>query len=243
MVRVATWNLERVSPRSWRKLPAQRAVMEEVDADLWVLTETRTGVAPGEGFHALHCPPRDSGYHAEDERMVSIWSRWPIKPTSVAPRARGAVSGLIHTPAGQLAVFGSVIPYANAKGPDGTSRMWEEHYAEIERLAEEWMALSASTPLVVAGDLNQDRDGSGRYGTKKGRTILTDAFAAAGLMCLTEADMVAAGQLARHHLIDHIAVSETLGHRAGPVECWEPLNGDGVRMSDHPGVAVSLQIP
>lgn len=239
-MRVATWNLERVSSRSWKRRPAQKAAMARVDADVWVLTETRTGVSPAEGFHGLHCPAWESGHHDEDERMVSIWSRWPIEATALAPRARGAVSGIVRTPQGPVVVFGSVIPYAHAKGPDGSSRLWEEHYAEIDRLAEEWAMLSADTPLVVAGDFNQDRDGSGWYGTIEGRSRLTAAMNGAGLRCLSEADMVATGQLQKNHLIDHICVTDDLAVQAGPVSCWEPVNDAGVRMSDHPGVSVDV---
>ena len=214
--------------------------MARVDADVWVLTETRTGVAPGEGFHALHCPPRTSRHHAEDERTVSIWSRWPIEPTGLEPRARGAVSGVVVTPAGRLTVFGSVIPYANDKGPEGTSKMWEEHYSEIERLAGEWADLAANGPMIVAGDFNQNRDGSGWYGTHEGRALLTAALDGAGLRCLTADDMVATGRLTSNHLVDHICASADLLDPSGVVECWEPINEAGVRMSDHPGVAVGV---
>lgn len=140
-------------------------------------------------------------------------------------------------------MFGSVIPYANAKGPDGRSRMWQEHYTELERLAEEWAALSGELPLIVAGDFNQDRDGSGWYGTKKGRAMLTDALDAAGLTCVTADDMVAAGQLRTNHLVDHVALTADLAAGLRTVECWEPVDADGVRMSDHPGVVVEVRPP
>ena len=108
-----------------------------------------------------------SRHHAEDERTVSIWLRGPIEPTGLEPRARGALSGVLVTPSGRLTVFGSVIPSANDKGPEGTSRMWEEHYAEIGRLTGEWAELAANGPMLVAGDFNQDRDESGWYGTRE----------------------------------------------------------------------------
>ncbi|HUG83577.1 MAG TPA: hypothetical protein VMM13_03385 [Euzebya sp.] len=91
----------------------------------------------------------------------------------------------------------------------------------------------------MVADLNQDRDGSRTYGTHKGRAMLGEAFDAAGLTCHTAIDVVAAGLLNRHHLIDHIAASADLTPVADPF-CWEPINEDGVRMSDHPGVAVAL---
>ncbi len=240
-LRMATWNVERVSLRSWRRLPAIREAMATVEADVWVLTETREGLCPTEGFHALHCPPLLGGTHAADERMVSVWSRWPVEPTGLAPRARGAVSGFVDTPAGRLALFGSVVPYMHDRGPDGNARAWTEHYAELERLATEWADLAAVGPMVVAGDLNQDRDGSGWYGTRHGRELLTTAMAAADLTCLTDSDMVAAGQLREHHLIDHVLASGSLVERAD-VACWESVSRDGVRMSDHPGVVVSIDV-
>lgn len=235
---VAKWNLERVSTRAWRKLPAQQRAMGAVDADIWVLTETRAAITPSEGYHPLHCPPLDS--HDADERMVSIWSRWPIEPTGLAPRARGAVSGIVQTPDGPVAVFGSVIPYAHDKGAEGTSRLWQEHYREIKRLGPEWAALAAHMPVVVAGDLNQDRDGSRVYGTHQGRAMLTDALEGADLRCLTEQDAVATGLLRGHHLIDHVCASRSLADR-WEVSCWEPVDAEGIRMSDHPGVVVHLR--
>lgn len=238
-LRIATWNVERVSMRSWKRLPAIREAMAAVQADIWVLTETRESLCPAEGFHSLHCPPLPGGTHQPDERMVSIWSRWPIEPTGLEPRARGAVSGYVESPAGRLAVFGSVVPYMHDRGPDGRSRAWAEHYAELERLAGEWADLARHTPLVVAGDLNQDRDGSSTYGTRKGRELLGQAMAAADLVCLTDTDMVATGQLAEHHLIDHVLASRLLVDTAD-VACGEPIYDDGVRVSDHPAVVVAI---
>lgn len=55
-IRIATWNLERCSPRAWRKAPAQDARMAEVHADVWVLTETFTSRSPGDGYEAMFSP-------------------------------------------------------------------------------------------------------------------------------------------------------------------------------------------
>jgi hypothetical protein len=237
---VATWNVERVSMCSWKRFPAIQAAISAVDADIWVLTETRMGLCPAEGYHALHTPGRDHRYEGADERMASIWSRWPITPTGIPPRARGFVSGLVDAPFGQLAVVGSVIPYASDRGPDGVSKNWVEHRLEIDWLAEELPQLARMAPVVMAGDLNQDRDGSGFYGTRTVRAALTDALDGADMVCLTEEDVVAAGKLQYQHLIDHVCVSTTLVERGWTVDCWEPIDADGVRMSDHPGVVVRL---
>jgi endonuclease/exonuclease/phosphatase family metal-dependent hydrolase len=245
-MRVATWNLERPSLRSWKRLPRQRARMAEIDADIWVLTETRAAIAPAAGFVGIHTPPHPVRRPDPDERWVSIWSRWPLKPTSVEPDPRGSVSAIVDAPSGPLIIYGSVLPWANEKGKDGQARMWQVHYEEIHRQGEEWRWLTQEhpgLPLIVAGDLNQDRDGSGWYGTRQGRELLTGAFARANLECLTEEDVVAAGKLAGNHLVDHIAASRAWVTTAdASLSCWEKTDGDGVRLSDHPTVVVDLQL-
>lgn len=120
--------------------------------------------------------------------------------------------------------------------------MWEQHRREIDRLAVELPALASEMPIVLAGDLNQDRDGSGWYGTKAVRDALTSALEGAGMVCLTDIDVVEAGHLKRHHLIDHVCASRSLADRGWRMACWEPVNADGIRMSDHPGLVVTIRI-
>lgn len=38
-MRIATWNLERPSLRSWKRLPRQRSRMVQIDADIWGTTD------------------------------------------------------------------------------------------------------------------------------------------------------------------------------------------------------------
>ena len=69
-------------------------------------------------------------------------------------------------------VYGTVLPWANAPGADGVVRMWREQLLAIERQGREWCALRTrypDAPLIVAGDFNQDRDGSGWYGSRQVR--------------------------------------------------------------------------
>jgi endonuclease/exonuclease/phosphatase family metal-dependent hydrolase len=245
-MRVATWNLERPSRRSWKRLPRQRARMAEIDADIWILTETRASIAPADSYHGIHTPPHPVRRPDPDERWVSIWSRWPLKPTSITPNPRGSVAVIVEAPTGPVIVYGSVLAWANEKGEDGQARMWQVHYDEIRRQGREWRSLGEEHPgfpLIVAGDLNQDRDGSGWYGTRQGRELLTEAFAAADLTCLTDEDVVASGKLAESHLIDHIAASRSWVTAADPtLSCWEKTDRDGVRLSDHPTVVVDLKL-
>lgn len=243
-MRIATWNLERPSLRSWKRLPRQRVRMAEVAADIWVLTETRASISPGEGYHALHAPPHPARPPDDDERWVSIWSRWPVRPSGVAADPRGAVSAVVETPHGEMVVYGTVLPWANEKGDDGQARMWQIHYAQIERQAEDWCTLRElypDLPLVVAGDFNQDRDGSGWYGTRRGRDLLTRALDDVDLSCATDEDVVATGKLRAAHLVDHIAICRRWTNEADVrLSCWEQTDQDGTHLSDHPTVAIDL---
>lgn len=163
-MRIATWNLERPSRRSWKRLPRQRARMAEVDADIWVLTETRASIAPADGFRGVHAPPH------------------PLR---------------------------------------------RQRHPEL--------------PLVVAGDFNQDRDGSGWYGTHHGRQLLADALDGAELICASAEDVVATGKLQAHHLVDHIAICSRWAVRSDlALHCWEHIDIDGTRLSDHPTVALDV---
>ena len=243
-MRIATWNLERPRPRSWKRLPRQKARMGAVDADIWVLTETRASIAPAQGYHGLHTPPAPRRPDP-DERWVSIWSRWPMRPTGLPPDPRGAVSAIVRTPDGPLLVYGTVLPWANDKGDDGDARMWQVHYQQIELQSQDWQALRRrypTVPLVVAGDYNQDRDGSGWYGTHHGRQLLTDALDTAGLNCVTAEDVVATGKLRDTHLVDHISICRDWAHHLDvDLHCYEHTDTDGTHLSDHPTVAIDLR--
>lgn len=242
-MRIATWNLERPSLRSWKRLPRQRERIDALTADVWILTETRASIAPGDDWYGLHAPPMPRRTTDEDERYVSLWSRWPVESTSVEPHPRGSVAGLVHAPSGPLLVYGTVLAWANDKGEQGKHRLWQLHAEEIHRQGAEWKQLRdehPGVPLVVAGDFNQDRDGSGWYGTHRVRGLLTEALASAGLVVVTDADVVQDG-LYDHNLVDHVAVStELLVAQTTKMTVLHRDHDDGTYLSDHPTVVVDF---
>ncbi len=243
-VRIATWNVERVKPRGWKIAPAQRRRMAEVDADIWILTETHVDHGPGDGYSSIHTPPIPDRRPA-DERWVAIWSRYPIAPiVETRPRARGTLATLIETPIGELVVYGCVIAWANEPTlADGTKAgMWQAHTETIEQIDNDLAQIRdrlPRIPIVLAGDFNQDRDGSGWYGTHSVRQQLTTVLDRHDLACPTALDVVASGLLRSHHLVDHICITSALANRA-EVRCWENTDATGTRLSDHPTVALDI---
>ncbi len=221
--------------------------MTEVEADIWVLTETFIDRSPGDDFEGCHSPHHPERRPDSRERWTSIWSRWPLTPlTNPPPHRRGSVTAMIETPLGDLIVYGTVIAWGNEPTfADGSPALaWGVHIAEIERQSKEWMAIRNNhpdIPLIVTGDLNQGR--SGRKwddGTKAARRALTDGLDAAGLACVTEVDLVVTGQIERSH-VEHICLDPRLA-TSGDVLVWDRINDDGTRLSDHPTLAVDIAI-
>lgn len=243
--RIATWNVERVKPSGWKIAPAQRRRMAAVDADIWVLTETHVDHGPEAGYNSVHTPPFIDR-RPEDERWVGIWSRYPMTPVADPPaRARGTLATLVSSPIGELVVYGCVIAWANEPTlADGSATsMWQAHAETVEQIDRDLTAIRSrhpDIPIVLAGDFNQDRDGSGWYGTHAVRRQLTEVLDRHDLSCPTAIDVVATGLLRSHHLVDHICVSRSLVADV-EVHCWETIDDDAIRLSDHPTVAIDVR--
>jgi endonuclease/exonuclease/phosphatase family metal-dependent hydrolase len=244
-MRIATWNVERPKPTGWRVPPAQLRRMAEVDADIWVLTETHVDHAPSaDHAHSVFSPPHDVR-RPNRERWTGIWSRWPLTQiTDPAAHRRGTVAAIVEAPSGRLVVYGTVIAWANEPLHDDGSkaRMWDVHRTEIERQGAEWVVLRTAyptLPMVVAGDFNQDRDGSGWYGTHGVRAQLGEWLDRSGLVCVTDMDVVTSGLLKSHHLVDHICTTADVAERV-KVRCWESVDETRQRLSDHPTVAIDF---
>lgn len=220
--------------------------MASVDADIWVLTETHIDHAPTPDHPYRAFSPAHPTRRPEHERWVGIWSRWPLVEVTDPPaHRRGSLCVQVDTPWGPLLVYGNVIAWRDERTFDdgGPARAWEVHDVEAQRQADEWVQLvrdHPGVPLVVAGDFNQDRDGSGWYGSPRARTIVTDGLVSAGLTCVTEFDAVAEGRLRRQHLVDHVCVPEAWAART-TVGLSEAVDDQGRRLSDHPTVLVGVE--
>lgn len=241
-MRIATWNLERPDPADVARNQARLEKIREIGADLWILTETQEVIDLSDTHHGASTVP-SFRKPLPGEACASVWSRWPILRRLDTSDPSEAVCVEVAHPEGTLLVYGSIIAYAGYKGPDGKSRMWEEHYRYIEWHGRDWKRLRAEFPghrMITGGDYNQNRDGARWYGTRKGRDLLTAAFVDAGLKCVTEEDFVKSGKLLDRHTVDHLCLDETLAARVVGVDAWERTRADGMRLSDHSGIFVDV---
>ncbi len=237
-MRVATWNLERTTPsRKKRQLGAQLGQIAEVDADVWIFTETHQEVSPGSGYEGCWLPPHENH---PGESYVAVWSRTAIA-VAASPDPRGSLPVHCETPLGPLTVHGVVIPYHGDKGAGSGTKAWGVHYQWTEQLQDRWIQLRERYPgagLLVAGDFNEAFGRPG-YGTKHGRELLGRALGAAELRCLTK-DVTIDGR----HVIDHVALSADWADRLEvSVGSWHKTRPDGFKLSDHHGVHVGLRQP
>ncbi len=237
-MRIGTWNVEYAAGAE--KNARRRRRLEQTDCDIWVLTETYDDLSPGAEYFAAHSAQRSTG--RKGGRWATIWSRYPIVQRLPVEDEHRTVAAMLRCPGGPLIVFGTVLPWHDDRGPERNAPNWAEFYRVAAGQAAEWAALCRAHPeagLCVAGDLNMNLGGKHHYGTVKGRAMLRAGMVEAGLTCVTEWDRLPEGAL-RHSPIDHIAVSSDLASGAHLAAAWEGADADGVRLSDHSGLAIEL---
>lgn len=237
-MRVGTWNVEYAAGAAKNERRLRR--IREMDADAWVLTETHDDLHPGSEFRAVSTTARTRG--RAGARWTTLWSRLPVTRVVNVRDDNRTVAAIVEAPSGPLLVYGTVLPWHTDGGPEGTAVTWAEHHRVIPEQAAEWLALRQAHPglaLCVAGDFNMSLGGKHYYGTKLGRELLRSGLHAAGLTCVTTTDRIPEGKL-RHPPIDHIALSTPLADSVSMLDAWEGTDPDGVRLSDHSGVVVTI---
>lgn len=239
-MKIATWNVERPKINGWTRNPRIIAKLREENADLWILTETNAAISPGEDFFSAATLP-ELKYHNLGESYATIWTRWPMLRNIKTYSAEMAVCVEVKSPIGPMIVYGSIITYANDKGPQGTSGRWGEHKKAIIEHCKDWKRIRAAFPnhhFVAAGDYNQSRDGSGWYEDAKSVELLSDAFTDNDLRCVTDKIKLVESR----STIDHICISKSMDTLPLTVTGWEGRNNKGERLSDHNGVVMTLVI-
>lgn len=254
MYKIANWNIERPKCGTIKtKLAIEK--IYEINADIIVLTETSNCVDL-----SINYPFQISTLSYErtpNEHWVTIWSKWEVlKKIETFDNFR-TVSGIIKTPFGDIAIFGTIIPYHYA-GVSGVRygnlnyKTWEFHEKDLYAQSLNWKILieAERLPLFIIGDFNQTRYNNKGYGTHKVRQILTDLLADLDLKCVTELDFSKEyltedpinGRIRNN--IDHICVSNKLENKMKKyqVGAWNHFTEQRKFMSDHNGVYIEFEM-
>jgi hypothetical protein len=243
-LKLATWNVER--PTQPRRRIALRSYIDSVDADVWVLTETHDDLVLELPHVHSSTPGRDDGIN-QQERWVSIWSRYPIQALSCSDPTRTAAAVVTPPDADPFIIFGSVLPWMGSAWRAHPSAGGVAFREAVACQLKDWRRFRREFPdaaLFVLGDLNQDLADSHYYGSRANRAVLEAALNELGLTAVTggSADPVRrdAGPRA---LIDHICALKDSGWTPNAPVRWPETPAPQRVLSDHFGVVVEFTPP
>ncbi len=139
-MKIATWNLERPVDLADKRVELIRQRIDQINADIWILTETNNKLRPGEQYHGLASTLIEDT-HKPNECRTAVWSRFPIISQVPTFDSKTAVCLEIDSPKGLMLVYGTIIPYGgagtkygywfNGQRCNGT-KSWQLHYESIE---------------------------------------------------------------------------------------------------------------
>ncbi|MDT0277587.1 endonuclease/exonuclease/phosphatase family protein [Blastococcus goldschmidtiae] len=238
-IRVGTWNVRSAS----REHNAARLdVLLAENCDVLVLTETNDELALPDSYKALTSEYRPGARRGG--RWVTIWSKRPGAEFQVVDPVRTTAAALEDG----IIIFGTVLPWKGELGPDydlaAARGGWDEFGRVTSQQSLEWSNLRKDHPgklLIVAGDLNQSLGAPNWYGTNASRKLLRNSFEAVGLTCLTDGDHLPEKRL-KHPPIDHVCAVAPVGGVVWGTDwaAWEGETPEGIKLSDHSGVAVTV---
>jgi hypothetical protein len=239
-MRIGTWNVEHAAGAE--KNAQRTSLIRANPADIWVLTETHDDLDLSATHKPVHSEQRPTD--RPGARWVSIWTTYDVLYRISVDDAERTVAAMMNTPLGLMVVYGTVLPWHSDRGKHAEGvevPYWSEHHREISRQAAEWSELRDRHKyafMCIAGDLNTNINGPHYYGTKLGRSLLSDVLDANRLTCVTSTDRLPEGAL-QHPPIDHIFLSDKWAATAHVASAWEGTQ-HGVRLSDHSGLVVEV---
>jgi hypothetical protein len=243
-MRIATWNLDFRDGLSDERARAFVEQMGQIEADVWILTETWASLAPGPEYEwtAASCWASDLANGKDrrqaDRRWVAIWSRLPARVLEVRSEPeRMACVRVEQAGWPDMVVVGTVLPWLLDGGSVAFLRSLDAQATEWGRL---WGS-PRSCACCVAGDFNQPLEGSQQGFSHERRASLEASLSRLQMKCVTRDLRGQDGHSDR--TIDHICLGGV--HTpliARHAEKWAaPRLGAGdALITDHDGYYVDL---
>jgi endonuclease/exonuclease/phosphatase family metal-dependent hydrolase len=237
-MRIAPWNLER-GGRTRSAREAQDATLRELAADVVVLTEPPALFTSAPGV--VTSPARRQGPNGLEPWIAIVGGCVEAGPVATLYEHLG-VAARVATAGRNLVVYGGVLPWLAIRSHAPELVLEGETFADVfDRILsaqnDDLLSLRAAGTLIVwAGDFNQSLRGPNWGGSTTGREALS--------RCLTELGMVAWNAGAQHARDGMCAIDLI----CGPADLVVLAQGridpvrEGVRMSDHAGYWVDLEL-
>ena len=221
-MRIATWNIERLKHKS--DIALLNSTLEELKADILVLTETDSRVARTNYKYCIRTPKLTEiqpDNYLESENRITIFTNYEIIRQHETYDPYTSLSVELKTELGTLIVYGTIIGIFGNRNKNFNADL-SQQIRDIEKLSKE-------ENFCFIGDYNTSF-ADNYYFTHNGRNELNNVFKECKLNLLTRA---------LTECIDHIAISEKFTtNMQTEIGEW---NVDK-KLSDHKGIYVDLKI-
>lgn len=154
-VKIANWNVAK--PVSQARRDAMLNHLEQVAADLLVLTETHDGFKPGHKNVCSSAAGRD-WMDLEQHRWASIWSKDELEPLETQDKQRTVAARVTPNKSAPFIVFATVLPWMGSTWRKNVSKGGVAFRESLMVQKEDWLHLRKKYPaeeLFVIGDFNQ----------------------------------------------------------------------------------------
>jgi len=222
-LKIATWNLERPK-RGDKKNEKIISILKNVDADIFILTETNASINFGENYAVQQSQPLptqnlfDEVQYFDEENRTTIFSKNKIVKTISTKNDFTNVCAEIET------VFGSLIVYGTIIGIRGWKKPFFEQ--DLSNTIIDVKNLAPQNNFCLAGDFNCSFNDYPFY-TNDARNRLNEIFKQNDLRNIT----------AEKSEIDHIVLSNSfLKNKKHSIGIWN----EEKKLSDHLGVSLTL---
>jgi hypothetical protein len=253
-MKISNWNVERPQ-RGAKRTSLIKDKILSLNSEIIVLTETSEALELDDYYpYSVSTIPFD---RTPEEQWITIWTKYPVIDTLPTIDSNRTICGKIALPAGELIIYGTIIPYHMA-GVSGLRygnlgyKAWEYHEKDLVNQSNDWEQIikqNSSTPFFIIGDFNQTRNRLPGYGTDKVRSLLTDILEKLKQSCVTAIDFSKdylhpdpkTGKIRNN--IDHICVSEALLDKLSnySVGAWDHFDENHFHLSDHNGVYIEMK--
>ncbi|MBK8329340.1 MAG: endonuclease/exonuclease/phosphatase family protein [Bacteroidetes bacterium] len=219
-MKIATWNIEGLKKNKNEQV---RAKIKEIDADIFVLTETSKEISL-DNYSSHSSSLLEKGYeginYKDGENRTTIWSKFPITNTFETYDNNTTTCVELQTTYGNLIVYGTIIGVFANRQPKFDN--------DLNGQVEDFKKLFPNKQVAIIGDFNIIFKGFA-YPSHKAREKMNEVFTEHKLtITTTEIE----------NNIDHIVISDDfLKDKTTEVSIW---NEDKI-LSDHIGVCLTLK--
>ena len=221
-MKIATWNIERPNIATKSRNQKILSLLQELDADILILTETNSIIDLGSSYSTFATHPlylSNEPYYKEGENRTTIWTKYPAKNHFKTFDTFTSICTYLQTPFGDLSIYGTIIGiYGNRRANFKT---------DLDLQIADWKRISASGNMCIAGDFNISF-GDNYYYTQEGRDKINVLFEELNITNLT-------ASIPQN--IDHIAISDS--YMQG-LQYKTAIWNDDKKLSDHIGICVSM---